>query len=70
MNNEFSENFRKIGHKYYIDILAIFQGAIPNGVPIDREVSLKKGFANKEDDNIPPRKIAPPINKTASEALE
>jgi len=71
MNNEFSENFRKTGHKYHIDMPAVFQGAVLNDSPVNREVSLKKkGFADEEDDNTPPRKIARPINKTASEALE
>jgi hypothetical protein len=60
-----------MGHKYYIDIPAVFQDAIPNDAPVNKKVSLKKkNFADKKDDNISPRKTAPPINKTASEALE
>jgi hypothetical protein len=71
MNNEFSENFRKIGYKYHIDMSAVFQGVIPNNVPVDKEVSLKtKGFVDEKDDNIPLRKIALFINKTVSETLE
>jgi hypothetical protein len=71
MNNEFSEDFRKTGYKYHFDMPAVFQGAGPNGAPVEREVSLKKkGFADEEDDKTSPRKTALPINKTASEALE
>jgi GTPase SAR1 family protein len=65
MNNEFSENFRKTGHKYHIDMPVVFQGALPNGGPLE-----ETGFVAEEDDNASPRKTAPPINKTASEALE
>jgi GTPase SAR1 family protein len=71
MNSEFAENFRKTGHKYHIDMPMVFQGALPNGGPLDKEVSLKKtGFTAEEGDNTSSRKTAPPINKTASEALE
>lgn len=49
----------------------VFQGALPNGGPLDKEVSLKKtGFAAEEDDNTSPRMTPLPIQKTASEALE
>jgi hypothetical protein len=42
MNNEYSEIFRKTGHKYHIDTPAVFQGAVLNGAPVGREGSLKK----------------------------
>jgi hypothetical protein len=49
----------------------VFQGALPNGGPLDKEAPLKKtGLATEEDDNTSPRKTALPINKTALEALE
>lgn len=64
MNNKYSEIFRKTGHKYHIDMPAAFQGAVLNGAPVGQ------GGLLKEDDNTPPRKVAPPINKTASKALE
>jgi hypothetical protein len=49
----------------------VFQGALPNGGSLDKEVYLKKtGFAAEEDDNTSPRKTALPIKKTTSEALE
>jgi hypothetical protein len=71
MNNEFSESFRKTGHKYLIDMPVVFQGALSNGGPLDKEVSLEKtGFAAEKDDNTSPRKAALSIKKTASEALE
>jgi hypothetical protein len=55
MNNEFSENFQKTGHKYHIDIPVVFQGTLPNSGPLDKEVSLiKTGFATEEDNNTSP----------------
>ena len=48
MNNEFSENFQKTGHKYHIDMPVVFQGALPNDGPLGEEAV--------EDDNASPRK--------------
>jgi hypothetical protein len=71
MNNEFSENFRKIGHKYHIKISVVFQGALPNGGSLDKEIFLKKAnFTAEENDIIFLRKTALPINKIISKILE